>query len=593
MGRDERSMWEAALSAGLLALTACAESVEAKDAAAGKERAANEARLEFVDVAAEAGLDVVQVSGDPRRWYIVESNGAGAAWLDYDQDGDSDLFIGNGQGLTYVDDGAKLEIERKATSRLYRNDTPRGGRPRFVDVSAATGTARSDWVNAVATGDVEGDGDLDLYLACFGPDVLLVNQGGTFVDATVGAGLGSDLWAAGAAFGDADNDGDLDLYVANYCLFDLNAPPAGGKRNVIDGVEVGYGPEAENKQGYNRAAPDLFYVNDGRGRFSDRTAEAGFGAVPAGCSYAAIFADVDGDGWQDVLVGNDMQPCNLFVNRGNGTFADEAQARGFAFNGEGKATAAMGLAAADVDGDGDLDVLRTNFDFEANALHENDGRGHFKDVAGTRGLAAPSEDKLGWGAVWFDAELDGDLDLAIANGHVCPQAEQIGMHAWAQRSQLFENRPTERGPHWIDRPERAGSGFALLRSARGMAAADYDRDGDLDLLLVDLDERPRLLENRSARQGHWLAVELVGTQSNRFGFGARIVVSAGGRRWSTVMATVSGLYSSHEPRAHFGLGALEALDTLEVFWPSGRVSRLERPELDTLHSLTEPQELAR
>ena len=573
----------------LLALASCAPDVAAKPPST----AAPAKRFEFVDVAKQAGLDVVQVCGDPRRWYIVESNGTGAAWLDYDGDGDSDLFVGNGQGLRYVDDGARLEIERKASSRLYRNDTPIAGPAKFADVTDAAGARREDWINAIATGDVEGDGDLDLYLANFGRDALLRCDQGRFVDGTTQAGLGNDLWAAGASFGDADNDGDLDLYVANYCLFDLDHPPAGGKRSVIDGVEVAYGPEAENKQGFNRGAPDRFYVNDGHGKFTDATTKAGLDQVPAGCSYAAIFADVNGDGWQDVLVGNDMQPCNLFINQKNGQFVDEAQARGFAFAAGGKATAAMGLVAQDIDGDRDLDVLRTNFDFEANSLHTNDGTGMFQDVAGSLGLALASEDKLGWGAAFFDAELDGDLDLMIANGHVYPQAEQVGMHAFAQQTQLFEGEWNAGKMHWHDVSASAGSGLTPLRSARGLAAADYDRDGDMDLVVIDLDAAPRLLENRSPRQGRWLALRLIGTTSNKFGLGARIEVHADGRVWSAVMATVSGLYSSHEPRVHFGLGARDRVDFVEVFWPSGRVSRVKGPPLDAQLTLEEPSAIDR
>jgi hypothetical protein len=239
--------------------------------------------FDFVDVAAQAGVEVVNVCGDPRRWYILESNGNGAGWLDYDGDGDMDLFVGNGLALTYVDDGRRLEVVHGASSRLYRNDGSRPGGWRFTDVTDETGAARSDWISAVTVADYDNDGDSDLYLAGFGPDVLLRNDGGRFTDATAEAGLGCELWGAGAAFGDADNDGDLDLYVANYVLFDPEHPPDGGKRMVIDGVEVGIGPEAENQRGLNTGAPDVFYRNDGDGHFTDATAAAGL-ALPRRCA---------------------------------------------------------------------------------------------------------------------------------------------------------------------------------------------------------------------------------------------------------------------------------------------------------------------
>src|SRR5688572_17335252 len=279
-------------------------------------------RIELVDVAESAGLKLVQVSGDPRRWYIPESNGTGAAWLDHDGDGDLDLFIGNGQGMRYVDDGARLEIVPVATSALYRND----GGLRFTDVSAESGCARREWIQAVATGDVDNDGDPDLYLGCLEGGVLLRNDGGRYVDVTEGSGLTSELWAAGAAFGDVDGDGALDLYVANYCLFDRAAPPNGGKRNVIKGVEVGWGPEEENKQGFNPGAPDRFYLGDGKGGFREATSERGLELEKPLCSYAVVFSDVDLDGDQDILVANDMQPANLFVNDGGGHFTEEGVA---------------------------------------------------------------------------------------------------------------------------------------------------------------------------------------------------------------------------------------------------------------------------
>ena len=544
----------------------------------------------FVDVAARSGIDVVNVSGDPRRWYIPESNGCGAAWLDHDQDGDVDLFVGNGAGLEYVDDGKKLEVRRTATSRLYENQ----GRLRFDDVSVATGAARSDWINAVAVGDVEGDGDPDLYLGCFGPDVLLVKEGGRFVDETKPSGLGNDSWAAGAAFGDANRDGFLDLYVANYCVFDPKAPPLEGKRNLIDGVEVAWGPEGENKRGINPGAPDRFYIGEGNGRFREATKEAGLELEAPLCSYACVFSDVDDDGWPDILVANDLQPANLFMNLEGARFRDQAVERGFAFDAQGKPTSAMGLFVEDIDQDGDFDVLRTNFDMEPNSLHVNDGDGRFTDRAEVLGLAAPSLDRLGWGGGFLDADLDGDLDLMVANGHVYPQAEKIGMHGWLQQSQLFEGKPHPYyGVLWEDATARAGSGFEPLTSARGVAIGDPDDDGDPDVLIVDVDRPPRLLENRSVHDGRWVGVQLVGQWSNKEGLGARIEVHADGKTWTREMRTTQGLYSAHDPRLLFGLGDVSAIDSIEIHWPSGITQVVGRPTFDRYHVIHEKAEPAR
>jgi hypothetical protein len=558
-------------------------------AACGDAAASDKPTIELVDVAKQAGVELVQVSGDPRRWYIPESNGTGAAWLDYDGDGDMDLFIGNGQSLRYVDDGTRLEIVRTAHSALYRND----GHGKFTDVSVATGCARDDWMQAIATGDVDNDGDPDIYIACFGRDVFLRNDGGKFVDATAEAGLGCELWGAGAAFGDANNDGALDLYVANYCEFDLAHPPAGGKRDVVQGVEVGWGPEAENKQGFNVGAPDVFYFGDGHGHFREATREAGLVLEKPLCSYQVVFSDVDGDGWQDILVANDLQPSNLFINQ-HGKFVEEGVKRGFAFNAQGQPTGSMGLFVEDFDGDGDFDVFRTNFDLEANSLLVNDGRGYFSDEAAKYGLAQPSVDKLGWGGGFFDVDDDGDLDLLVANGHVYPQAKQIGMSDWAMPTQLYEALTDANGAlSYRDVTATAGSGLAPLRSARGVAFADFDDDGDLDAVVVDLDHAPRLLENRTGRRGHWLAVRTVGRVSNRDGFGALVRVSAGSRVWTREMSTTQGQYSSHDPRLHFGLGHVAAIDSVEVRWPSGRRSLVKQPKLDALLVVEEPEEVSR
>lgn len=540
-------------------------------------------RLHFVDVAAAAGLDVVNVCGDPRRWYIPESNGNGAAWLDFENDGDLDLFVGNGQRLAYIDDGKTLEVVRGATSRLYLND----GFTKFRDASLKSGADRRDWVNAVATGDVDNDGDTDLYLGCFGADVFLRKEGNRFVDATRASGLGNELWAAGAAFGDGNRDGFLDLYVANYCLFDLAHPPAEGKREVLEGVEVAWGPEEENRQGFNRGAADAYFVNDGRGGFREWTADAGLALEKPLCSYACAWSDVDDDGWPDILVANDLQPANLFRNQGEGRFKDEALERGFARNAEGKTTGAMGLVVEDIDNDGDFDVLRTNFDFEANSLHINDGKGSFEDRAKAYGLAEASVDKLGWGGAFFDADSDGDLDLLVANGHVYPQAEQVGMHPWAQPTQFFEGVPHLRYQTvWQDATSLAGPGLAGTHSARGVAMADVDSDGDLDALVIDMDGPPRLLRNDSARLGHWLGLELVGKFSNRDALGARVQVKAGDKVWTREVRTTNGLYSSHDRRLLIGLGDVKEIDGIRIRWPNGE-TQVELRSMDRYHVIHE------
>jgi len=334
------------------------------------------------------------------------------------------------------------------------------------------------------------------------------------------------------------------------------------------------------------------------GRFRDATRECGLEIAKPLCSYAVVFSDVNSDGWQDILVANDGQPANLFINDGHRHFSDEAVTRGFAYNADGKATASMGMTVEDFDGDGDMDVFRTTFDGEANSLFVNDGRGYFKDEAAKFGLAQTSIDKLGWACGFFDADNDGDLDLLVANGHVYPQGKQIGMSDWLMPTQLYEAVTSASSSiSYRDITAEAGSGLMPLRSARGIAFADADDDGDIDAVVIDLDNKPRLLENRSARHGHWISVrarrtvrhfDVIGPESTDC-IGAKVRVTAGRRTWVREMRTTQGLYSSHDPRLHFGLGNVELIDRVEVLWPSGKRSTVEHPKLDAALVVDEPE----
>lgn len=521
----------------------------------------------------QMGIREKVVCGDPRRWYIPESNGSGAAWLDYDGDGDMDLFVGNGCNTKYA--GARPEIVRDTSSYLYRNDFSGV----FVNIAKEAGITTTAWVNGVATGDVDNDGDPDLYLACFGGGVFYKNVNGKFNDVTAVAGLTDSKWGASAAFGDADNDGDLDLYVANYCEFNYNHPPKDGARNVIGGVEVAWGPEHENP-GINVGAPDAFFINDGNGKFKEALREAGLELAKPLCSYSVVFSDIDNDGKQDILVSNDGQPCNLFHNVGNGKFKEEGEARGFAFAENGKVTSAMGLAVEDFDFDGDFDVFRTNFETEANCLHVNDGKGYFTDRAAEFGLAAPSVEWLGWGCAFYDSDNDGNYEIVVANGHVYPQSQLIGMHPFLQPVQFYEidGAAAKNGKFtYRDATKEANLYNTIpLSAARGVAVGDPDNDGMPDLAIVNIDAPVQFLKNHRAPAGDWVSVRLIGAVSNRDGYGAKITVRAGGKSRVREMRTSQGLYSSHDPRLHFGLGNIDNIDSIEVAWPSGIVQKLEK-----------------
>lgn len=543
------------------------------------------ATVTFVDRSATAGITVENRCGDPPRLFIPEGNGCGGAWLDFDGDGDLDLYVVNGGGLEKVGDGSRLRIIADASNRLYRND----GDWRFRDVTDRAGVGDTGWGNGTSVADVDNDGDPDLYVANLGADVLYVNQGdGTFRDETAGRGLGHDGWSTGAAFGDVDRDGDLDLFVPCYVQFDPAKPPAGGEPLIQDGVRTAWGPEGENP-GVNPGAANMFWWNDGEGRFREATAEVGLRLEKPLCSYGAVFCDVDADGWIDVAVTNDVQPNSLFLNRGGRGFEEVGEERGFARGDDGKLQAGMGLAVADVNGDAAPDLFVTNFDFEPNNLYVNDGAGWFRDEGAAWGVDDPAMDRLGWGCGFLDADLDGDLDLFVANGHVIYQCEEIGMSPWRMKNQLLEMRSRAEGAGGIFSVAGAGPPLESARSSRGAVLGDPDDDGDLDVVVIDMDRAPQVLENRTAPRGHWLAVALTGTRSPRDAYGARVEVTAGGRTWTSWKIPNQGLYSSHDPRVHFGLGEAARVDRVRVFWTSGAVSEATDFAPDRVLTLREPR----
>ncbi len=302
-----------------------------------------------------------------------------------------------------------------------------------------------------------------------------------------------------------------------------------------------------------------------------------------------MILDADGDGWPDILVTNDVQPNSFFRNLGDGTFREEGEERGFARGEEGKAQAGMGLAVADVDDDGDPDAFVTNFDFEPNNLYLNDGAGMFEDVGGPAGLHEPVITRLGWGCRFLDLELDGDLDLILANGHVIRQCEEMGMSPWKMANQVFlRDGETDGRPIYREAVFPDGSPLALVESSRGVAVADVDDDGDLDVAIIDLDRRPQLLENRTPRAGHWLRVKAVGTEGARDAYGARVEVECGESVRTNWVLPNQGVYSSHDPRVHFGLGDSAVVDRLTVRFPSGATVSLADVPVDREVVVIEP-----
>lgn len=503
--------------------------------------------IHFREVSSAWGLDFRHNAGISGRMYMVETMAGGVVLFDYDGDGDDDVL--------FIDGGVLPGYEgQPPRSRLFRNDAG-GDTPRFVDVTDAAGLDFDGYGIGGAAGDVDGDGDLDLYVTAFGKNELLLNLGtGRFRAGGVERQVDDPRWSASAAFGDIDLDGDLDLYVVNYTDFSTTnhkfCGPAGsdGAKADTAGARGYCHPDM-----YNGVA-DRLYRNDGRGFFVDATVESGLGdAAEAG--LGVVIGDLDGDAWPDLYVANDKDPNLLFRGVGDGRFEDESLLSGAAYDRNGIAEAGMGVELADLDGDGRQDLVVTNFALETNAFYTSAGSGVFLDRRYPSGLAQPSLQHLAFGVNALDADLDGDLDLFVANGHIQPNAAHIGeVGTYEQPNQLFENLGNGRFR------VRQDVGLDIVRTSRGSAVADLNLDGDLDMVVVNSNQPSEVYENRTA--GQWLAVGL--SLSGQSEVGARIELTAGDRVQVRETRAGSSYLSQSTLTAFFGLGAGEFVDRLVV-----------------------------
>ncbi len=525
----------------------------------------------FVDVARQAGLTRVILSGRPNKAHVLDSAGTGVAWLDYDRDGHLDAYIVNGWKLT------GSNVEEKGRNALYRNR----GDGTFEDATTKAGVGgEGRWGCGVAVADFDNDGWPDILITNFGPNILYRNRGdGTFENVAARAGIESPGWNTGAAFLDADADGDLDLYVASYidCTLDevLAARPILSWKGVD---KVALGPFGL------KGAPDHFFLSDGRGRFTDATESAGLTDRALAYGLGVRAADFDRDGDLDIFVANDSNANYLYRNEGNATFTETGLWSGAAFDAHGAAQAGMGVTVGDADGDALLDIFVTNFSEDFATLRKGDGAGFFEDVSAPSGVGQATFKPLKWGTVFADLDNDGDQDLVVANGHIYPQVDrhpQFGL-TYAQRNLLLENDGRGR---FKDATSRAGSGFAALGLSRGLAAGDYDNDGDLDLLIAHLDAAPSLLRNDSER-GSWLAVELSVPPGDDTAIGALVSVTAGGRTLVRDLASSDSYLSAHDPRLSFGLGAADMVERIDVRWPDGSHSTRDNLPANQLVKIT-------
>ncbi|MEM7356445.1 MAG: CRTAC1 family protein, partial [Acidobacteriota bacterium] len=504
------------------------------------------------------------------------ATGAGVALFDYDQDDDLDVFLINGSRIGGFARG------QEPTNRLFRNE---GDGTAFVDVTASSGLeSHGAWGQGCAVADIDGDGRLDLYVTNYERNALYLNRGdGTFEDIATRVGLDVAAWSTGAAFLDYDRDGDLDLYVANFVRYDEVIAAYEGREWLTHdwkGLRVASGPMGLP------AASDRLFRNDSRGPksdlvFTDVTADMGIAAPEPSYGFQPMVGDIDGDGFVDLFVANDSRPNFLWRNQAGASFRNDALALGVAYDRGGQDQACMGVAFEDHDGDGALDLFVTNFADELNTLYVADGNGFFHDDTAAAGLVGPAtHSNLAWGTFFFDAENDGDLDLFVANGHVYPQVESLeGRESYVQINELFEKTPNGR---FREVSGQAGPGFAVAQVSRGAAYGDLDNDGDLDLVINNLDEAPTVLRNESPATGRWLQVRLRGRGLNRSAIGARVRVEAAGRSTSRTVRSSASYLSHHDLRLHFGLGAADAVNRILVAWPDGSREVFAGGEVDRL-----------
>ena len=512
--------------------------------------------IQFVDITQAAGINFEHYNGFSNEYYYVETFGAGAAFLDFDGDGWLDLYLVNGASLS----GSRPRPV--PTNHIYHST----GAGDFTDVTATAGDAgHSGYGMGCAAADYDADGDTDLYVTNFGPNLFLRNEGGgRFTDATLTMGGDDARWGTSCGFLDYDQDGDLDLYITNYVDFDL-------EKNVVC-AERGIRSYCEPK--YYEPVGDVLYRNDGD-KFVDITSDVGITLEGRGLGVA--FSDYDLDGDTDIYVANDGTMHFLYQNQGN-HFAEVGLFSGARYNEDGLAEAGMGVDFGDWDKDGFQDVFVTNFAHQTNTLYGNDGQGQFYDTTKYAGLAEPSYKPLGFGTNFLDYDNDTDLDLFVANGHVMDKITQVHSdHSYPQPNQMFCN---QQGTRFVEVSTRLGSALLEAAVSRGSAVADYDNDGDLDLLVTNIAASPNLLRNDGGNSQHWLTIQLVGN-SQREALGTRVIVTADGQSQIKERQSGGSYLSGSDPRLHFGLGQATQAD-IEIRWPDDSVQHIKDVKVDQI-----------
>jgi len=525
------------------------------------------------DVTAKTGINFTHTA-DPSKKYIVESMSGGVILFDYDRDGWPDIYFTNAPTVDMAIKGeASLGV-------LYHNNHD----GTFTDVTAKSGLTKPCFAMGGAVGDYDNDGWPDLYVTCLGGNTLYHNNGdGTFTDVTAKAGVADGRWSTGASFGDYDSDGLVDLIVTNYVDFHLNDLPGFGSAPNCKyrGISVQCGPRGL------RGAGDSLFHNNGDGTFTDVSKAAGVSDPDGYYGMGVIWADFNNTGRPDIYVANDSTPKFLYKNLGNGIFKDIGLQSGTAVSEDGSEQASMGIAVGDYNHTGRPSLYVTNFSDENDLLYRNDGDWNFTEVSYASGVALPSLPWVKWGTAFVDLDNDGWLDLIAVSGHVYPQVDTLPSGPGYREPKLLSMN--QKDGTFCDAGDQAGPALKEKRVSRGLAVGDLFNDGNMDVVISDIDGAPMILRNHGVPGRHWVSFELAGTKSNRLALNARLKIVAGGMTQTDEIHSGGSYLSQNDLRVHFGLGAATKIDSLEIRWPSGKVETLSNLAADQFYSVLEGQ----
>ena len=523
------------------------------------------------DITSTTGITFKHTS-DPAKKYIVESMSGGVILLDYDRDGWPDIYFTNAPTVEMAVKGTK------SLGVLYHNNHD----GTFTDVTAKSGLSTRCFAMGGAIGDYNNDGWPDLYVTCLGGNILYRNNGdGTFTDVTAKAGVADGRWSTGAAFGDYDGDGFVDLMVANYVDFHLDDLPGFGSAPFCKyrGIDVQCGPRGL------RGAGDALFHNNGDGTFTDVSKAAGVSDPNGYYGLGVIWADFNNTGRPDIYVANDSTPKFLYKNEGNGKFKDIGLESGTAVSDDGTEQASMGIAIGDYNHTGRPSLYVTNFSDENDLLYRNEGGWNFKEVSYAAGVALPSLPWVKWGTAFVDLDNDGWLDLVAVSGHVYPQVDSLPSGGGYREPKMFHLN--QKDGTFCDASDLAGKALMERHVSRGLAVGDLFNDGNMDVVIGDIDGGPMVLRNRGISGHHWVSFELTGTKSNRLALNARITIVAGGITQTDEVHSGGSYLSQNDLRIHFGLANATKIDKVEIHWPSGYNEALTNLAVDHYYSVVE------